>query len=596
MGDGMSRKAFFRWNFALQDEFKGHWSEGKAPFKTLGKALLFVLSALILFTSSLPAREPVKIRTTEYEIGGKDHPPRLLPPASHILAQTVEPQPLDIEHYRLQLSLFPDAGEIVGTVTISGKTTAPTRTIKVDLYDNLPVDSLVVNGTPLEFTRSENKIQLNLPSALSTGESFTITVSYHGKPRVVGRLQSGMSFGNHAGFPIVATLSEPYGSPTWWPCIDNPADKTTAALELTVPNGYVATSNGVLEGVRLNADSSLTYFWREHYPIANYLIAVTATNFVEFNESYVALDGATSMPLVYYVYPEHLSRARSKFAVTKDAMRIYAELFGEYPFLKEKYGMVEFSWGGAMEHQTLTSLGESVVGGLGSGLITIVHELAHQWWGDWVTMRTWNDIWLNEGFATYCEVLFQEKYYGLPPGQLIQRYDDGRADGILRGTVYAENASDPWDDYRAIYNKGGWVLHMLRHVMGDEAFFAALREYGRRFAYSNASTEDFQKVCSEIYRQQQNSCSEFYCQQLDWFFQQWIYAPLRPIYSYSTTISASDGGAYTIRIRLEQKQMHAIPGRDPALQRVYIMPIDFTIHSADGTSEVRKVWNTAREQ
>jgi len=211
-------------------------------------------------------------------------------------------------------------------------------------------------------------------------------------------------------------------------------------------------------------------------------------------------------------------------------------------------------------------------------------------------MRTWNDIWLNEGFATYCEVLFQEKYYGLPPGQLIQRYDDGRADGILRGTVYAENASDPWDDYRAIYNKGGWVLHMLRHVMGDEAFFAALREYGRRFAYSNASTEDFQKVCSEIYRQQQNSCSEFYCQQLDWFFQQWIYAPLRPIYSYSTTISASDGGAYTIRIRLEQKQMHAIPGRDPALQRVYIMPIDFTIHSADGTSEVRKVWNTAREQ
>jgi aminopeptidase N len=408
-------------------------------------------------------------------------------------------------------------------------------------------------------------------------------IDYRGNPNTVGRFGSGMFFRSHAGVPIVATLSEPYGSPTWWPCIDNPADKTTADMEITVPTGYVAVSNGLLQGVITNADSSRTYIWREQYPIANYLIAVTATNFAEFGDSYPALDGSTMMPLTYYVYPEHLDCARQNFPVTKEALRILAPLFGEYPFLKEQYGMVEFPWGGAMEHQTMTSMGESVVrsgcSSPTSGQSIIVHELAHQWWGDLVTMRTWNDIWLNEGFATYSEVLFKEKYSGMTPGEAIQRYAAGE------GTVYAENAADPFDDQLAIYNKGGWVLHMLRRVMGDEAFFKALKEYGRRFAYSNAGTKDFQKVCSEIYGQP-----------LDWFFDQWIYAPSRPIYSLTTTVSANFGGTYSIRLRLEQKQTHLIPNRKQSEQQVYIMPIDFTIHYADGTSEVKTVRNDRRQQ
>jgi aminopeptidase N len=241
-----------------------------------------------------------------------------------------------------------------------------------------------------------------------------------------------------------------------------------------------------------------------------------------------------------------------------------------------------------MEHQTLTSLGVRIVDFPDAVVQDFIsHELSHQWWGDLVTMKTWNDIWLNEGFATYSEVLFFERFWPVHPGELMdESYDDHRAFGQLSGTVYAENAANPWDDPSAIYTKGAWVLHMLRHVMGDERFFAALKDYGQRFAFANASTDDFRRVCEDHYGQP-----------LDWFFQQWVYAPARPIYRASRTISPADAsGEYTITLTLTQQQPQQIPGREGPLAQVYIMPLDATLHYADGTSETRVIWNDARQQ
>jgi len=238
-----------------------------------------------------------------------------------------------------------------------------------------------------------------------------------------------------------------------------------------------------------------------------------------------------------------------------------------------------------MEHQTITSISASLVASVtSSNQATIVHELAHHWWGDLVTMRTWDDIWLNEGFATYSEVLFFERFAGVSPGELLSRsYDDGVVDGALGGTVTAENLDRPFDDNGAIYRKGGWVLHMLRHVLGDQKFFDALKQYGTRYAFSNASTGDFQQVCEG-----------FYEASLDWFFKQWIYAPGRPVYKVSSDISSADtNGNYTVTLVVKQKQSHEIPGRENAN---YIMPIDITIHYADGTSETRVVFNDTRKQ
>ena len=511
--------------------------------------------------------------------------------APSVVAAAVPSQSIDVKHYRLQIQLAPNefstSGTIGGTVTISGETTGIVSAINVDAQPNLSIDSVRLDGAPNDFRRNTSRVVIGFPAPVPIGRPFTIVIQYHGVPVVSSGLGGGMLFTRHGPnfVLVVANLSEPFAAPVWWPCIDNPADKATAEIEVTVPQGNQAASNGVLDRTQQNGDGTVTYFWREDSPLATYLVSVAASNYERFEDSYTALDGVTRMPLVYYVYPEHLDLARAKFAVVRSAMEIYAGLFGEYPFLGEKYGMAEFPFGGAMEHQTITSISFSLVASVtNSNQATIVHELAHQWWGDLVTMKSWDDIWLNEGFATYSEVLFFERFAGIAPGELLSTsYDDGVVDGALGGTVTAENLDNPFDDRGAIYRKGGWVLHMLRHVLGDQKFFDALKQYRTRYAFSNASTADFQQVCES-----------FYGASLDWFFKEWIYARGRPMYKVSPDISSADAtGNYTVKVVIKQKQSEEIPGRENGN---YIMPLDLMIHYSDGTTETRVVFNDSRKQ
>ena len=499
--------------------------------------------------------------------------------------QPISLQPIDVRHYRLQITLDPAGATVAGRVTVTVGATSAVSSIDLDVADNLTIDSASSAGIQLQFSQGNGKVTVSLPGPLESGKQVNVSVEYHGKAAVVGRLGSGMLIQSHENRLVMANLSEPFGAPTWWPCIDDPRDKATIDIEATVPLGYVVASNGLLTNTVENAGQSMTYFWQERNLLATYLVSVAATNYERFDDSYTALDGITQMPLVYYVYPEHLTLARQKFAMTRRAMEIFAGLFGEYPFLNEKYGMAEFPWNGAMEHQTMTSMGERTVGSpTNTGQLTIAHELAHQWWGDLVTMRTWEDIWLNEGFATYSEVLFVEHFLGLDPGEVMSRsYDDGEIFGALGGTVTAENRDDPFDDRGGIYTKGGWVLHMLRHLVGDEKFFRALKDYRARHEFGNGSTGELR----EAFERQ-------YGQSLDWFFQQWVYAPGRPLYKVSTELTGPDGsGAHTVKVTLKQKQSISIPGRP---QSVFITPLDLTVHFDDGTTETRVVMNDSRKQ
>ncbi len=496
------------------------------------------------------------------------------------------PQALDIKHYKLNISLVPETSGISGTVDIIGETLQSVNSIKVNVLNNLTVKSLKFNGMTKTFRREGERISLDFDNPLDAKTQFTITVDYQGSAAVVGRIGGGMLVSNHQGALSMASLSEPFAAPSWWPCIDDPADKTTVEMAVTVPAGYEEVSNGVLVKTESNPNGSKTFFWREDYPISNYLVSVATTNYSKFQDTYTTLDGAT-VPLFYYVYPEHLDGAKRKFAVTPQAMNIYAKLFGEYPFVNEKYGMAEFPWGGAMEHQTMTSMGQGIVGGSSSGTLVTVHELAHQWWGDLVTLSSWHDIWLNEGFATYSEVLFLEKGLLMNPGKtMTQYYDDGQPFGDLGGTVYADDA-DPFGDIGAVYDKGAWVLHMLRHVMGDNSFFDALKDYRTQYAYSNASTDKFRQVCEAHYGKS-----------LKAFFDQWVMAPSRPIYKVSTRISNNPGadGKYQVIVSVRQKQNITIPNRTPDMKNVFVMPIDLTFHFANGRQETQTVVNDSRKQ
>ena len=499
--------------------------------------------------------------------------------------QPISLQPIDVKHYRLQINLDPDHATVSGRVTVTAETTSAVSSVDLDVADNLTISSASSDGNQLQFSQRNGRVTITLPGRLESGKQVSVSVEYHGVAAVIGRLGSGMLIQSHENRLVMANLSEPFGAPTWWPCIDDPRDKATIDIDATVPPGYLVASNGVLMNTIQNADQSITYSWQERNPLATYLVSVAATNYERFDDSYTALDGVTQMPLVYYVYPEHLALARQKFAVTRRAMEIFAGLFGEYPFLNEKYGMAEFPWNGAMEHQTMTSMGERTVGSpTNTGQLTIAHELAHQWWGDLVTMKTWDDIWLNEGFATYSEVLFVEHFLNLDPGEVMSRsYDDGEIFGALGGTVTAENRDDPFDDRGGIYTKGGWVLHMLRHLVGDEKFFRALKDYRARHEFGNGSTSELRE-----------SFERQYGQSLDWFFQQWVYAPGRPFYKVSSELTGPDGsGAYTVKATLKQKQSITIPGR---AESVFITPLDLTIHFDDGTTETRVVLNDSRKQ
>jgi aminopeptidase N len=495
---------------------------------------------------------------------------------------------LNVRHYKLQIGLTPEPANIIGSVLISAEALSTTPSIVIDAFSNLTIDAVKVNGQSRPFRRNSENIVVDFAGAMPAAEVFTVEVSYHGTPVAAGALNAGMRINNRAvnGFPVISTLSEPYGGPSWWPSIDDPNDKATVEIEATVPENYVVAANGTLVKIEPRDNQTKTYFYREDYLIAPYLVSIAATNYAKFEDVYTALDGVTKMPLVFYAYPEHLEKAQQKFAVTRRAMEIYASLFGEYPFLNEKYGMAEFQWSASMEHQTMTSLSERVVSSENSGYGTIVHELAHQWWGDLVTMSSWQDIWLNEGFATYSEVLFYERFYNLQAGELMsQSYDDKQVYGRMGGTVTAENAGNPFDDTGAVYTKGAWVLHMLRRLLGDEKFFNMLKQYAGRHGFANASTKDFQ-----------NACETAYGGPLDWFFQQWVYAQGRPVYKISSEITALGGGNFNIFLSIKQTQAHTIPGRPGDAALVYTMPMDVTIHYADGTSETRVIQNNLRKQ
>ncbi len=494
-------------------------------------------------------------------------------------------QAFDVRQYRLKIRLDPTALAFSGTVMITGAATALLNALNIDAQTNLVIEAVRLNGQPRNFERKTEQVRLNFLPALLSGDEISLEIDYRGTPVVMNRLGGGMFTARHGSdnAVVMATLTEPYGSPTWFPCIDDATDKATVEMEATVPRGFTAASNGILDKTVENNDQTTTFFWREPSPLSTYLISIAATNYARFDDTYTAMDG-TRMPILFYVYPEHLPQAQVKFVATRQALELYAPLFGEYPFVREKYGMAEMPASGAMEHQTITSISQALVGSqTNMGRFTIAHEIAHHWWGDLVTMRKWNDLWLNEGFATYAEALHYEKFYQRPANDYMTSIDDGQIFGTMGGTVYAEDATDPFDDYDAVYDKGGWTLHMLRHIMTDERFFAALRDYAAQYAFSNTETTDFQRVCEAHYGRE-----------LDWFFQQWIYAPGRPFYKVSNEIgNRTTQGNYTISLSIKQKQSHAIPGRESS---VYIMPLDVMIYYADGSKETRSIFNDKRKQ
>jgi len=507
-----------------------------------------------------PVPDGEAIVTEDYSIKGNWWRPRSAASLDLALALATNQDDFDVTHYKLQLAFDPTAQIVSGTVTISGTSlVAGLSHVDLDFYDNMGISAVTTGATSLNYTRGGNVVTVDLDHLYAAGQPWSVAITYSGHPTNV---DSSFAFtAISGGSTLIASLSEPVGARTWWPSKDRPDDKATAEMIYTVPQNYIATSNGLLSTVTTDTVAGTkTYTWGTNTPITTYLISIAAYPYSTFSHTYTPIGGG-SMPVDYYVYPTLLSAAQTAFAGTVPMITHFARKFGEYPFVNEKYGMTTFQYGGAMEHQTNTSYG--------SGLITnnpnnvndrvIAHELAHQWWGDAVSPRTWADIWLNEGFASYCEALWQENVGG-----------SGAYKTTMQGfyhTSWGPSVYNPTNLFgTTVYHKGAWVQHMLRHVVGDAAFFQAQRDWYQNHKYGVGDTAGYQA--------QVEASSGAASGSLSWFFDEWVYGPAMPTYSWYWS-SANTGTGYKLYLRIDQIQGNAPPFR---------MPIDVGVTTASGTT------------
>ena len=456
----------------------------------------------------------------------------------------------DVHFYDLVFDLDPSGEILTGRATVTAEVIGTEiSSLDLNLNDNMAVLQVVAGGQVVSATHAGDILAVSLDRTYLLGEQVTLEIDYAGDP-------AGDYFGwaSYQGKPLIWTLSEPYGARDWWPCKDLNTDKADSVdITVTVPDDLIVASNGLLVAETVPEPGKKTYFWQERYPIVTYLVSLTIHPFTVFHDEYHSALGET-MPLDYFVLPFYADEAIAGYAITPDMIAAFAAAFGEYPFLDEKYGHVHFPWGGGMEHQTLTSLNYEAYG---QGIIS--HELAHQWFGDLVTCADFGHIWLNEGFATWSEAYWREVYEGVPEyhaEMALARY-------LGPGTIFVEDPSD----FRAIFNydlsyqKASWVPHMLRHMLGEADFFAAVRLYLDTYGHGSATTEQFQAVLEGVSNLD-----------LTAFFQQWIYGEYYPIYDLSWDSWAA-GAGYEVSIRVKQVQ---------TLTGLFAMPLDVRITTAAG--------------
>jgi hypothetical protein len=445
-------------------------------------------------------------------------------------------------------------------------------TITLDLMSSMIVDSVKSDGVTAAFVQNPTTVDITLDRTYTAGELITVYVFYQGVPGSSGF--GSFEFYQHGSpsVPWVWSLSEPYGAKDWWPCKDHPSDKADSVdIIVTCNSAYKVGSNGKLLSVTDNGNGTSTHHWKEVYPISTYLVMIAVTNYSQFSNwfKYTPTD---SMEILNYVLPEHLASAQAGLPVAVTGLEIFSDLFGLYPFINEKFGHAEFGWGGGMEHQTMTSLG-----GFGEGLV--IHELAHEWFGDMITCRTWPDLWLNEGFATYCEALYNEVKYG-KSSYFSSVNSEMSSAKTASGTLYLQDTSSVGSmfGYAKVYAKGAVVLHMLRHVMGDSLFFQAVYNYANdpRFKYGTARTADLQEVCETTSGMD-----------LDYYFNEWVFGESYPRYEYNWS-AQPDGDRYSVSVTIGQ----SIPASNPPF---FTMPIDLKL-TGSGLDTTVTVFNNTIQQ
>lgn len=474
---------------------------------------------------------------------------------------------IDVKYYKLLTDIRTGPKYLYGETVINGVIMNNPDSIFFNFSTVMTVDSVIYNGVKCGYRHWDNKLRFKK----GTGSNFSVIIYYKGIPYPTG-FGSFVFDINRYGNSVVWSLSEPYGASDWFPCKNTPADKADSSdVWIKCSGQFTGVSNGLLKDVVNNADSTKTYKWKNSYPIAGYLISVSVTKYSLYT-NYFRYSISDSMPVTHYIYPEDIDSLKPLLDKTIDMLRIFTNRFGIYPFIREKYGHSQAEIGGAMEHQTSTSIGvfnEDI----------IAHELGHQWFGDKITCRDWHNIWLNEGFATYSECVYIQDAYGK---EEYNNYVSSKMFFAKKsvGSIYVQDITSIGNifDGNRSYAKGGVVLHMLRGVTGDSIFFDILKSYvsDTSVAYGTAVTEDFQKIAERVSGLQ-----------LGYFFNEWIYGQNYPVYRINWYYQEKENDLFVVFLTITQKQ-----NTNP---QYFTMPADIKINTTNGDTTFR-IFNNALVQ
>lgn len=447
-------------------------------------------------------------------------------------------QNYDLKYHRIHWQISPEERYIRGAVTSYFEMQEQSREIRFQLSDSLMVDSIVYRQQVTGYDHSGDILNILIPHDIAEGVLDSLTIYYQGVPPD----EDAFSLGRQQDeTPAMWTLSEPYGAKTWWPSKNALSDKIDS-LDIFIdvsPVDYVAVSNGVLVSDELLPGGSRRRFhWKHRYPIATYLIAVASTDYI-FHEQFYHF-GGDSLCIPNYIYKGSKSAAIKQVDNLRRSARLFDSLFMPYPFSEEHYGHAQMGRGGGMEHQTMT-----FVGSWDFELLT--HELAHQWFGNYVTLADWHDIWLNEGFATYLSGLAYEMAFDTDKWWNIWRPQTvAFITSKPHGSVYVPDIDSPERIFsaRLSYYKGAYLLHMLRWVLGDADFFQAVRNYlsDPQIAYGYAEQQD---LVHHLELQGDTTLNEF--------FNDWYYGQGYP--SYHAECRMIDPA--TVKVTLRQDQSHS---------------------------------------
>ena len=445
-------------------------------------------------------------------------------------------QQFDVVYHNLKLNIDPAVRIISGSIVTRFETLEDNFSLfSFDLDDRMTVDSVVFNNTTLSFLHISDEIQITIPSQ-PKNTLVEVEVFYAGDPSE--NEQKGFSYDFQKDGPIAWTLSQPYGALGWWPCKQQLEDKIDSLdMEITIPKGNKAAGLGLLQQVDTLPDSSLVFHWKHRYPVVTYLVAVAVTNYYE-ESHYVTLSDGDSVLHLDYLYPAYKPQADILRKEIDGQLFLFDSLFGAYPFKKEKYGHAQFGRGGGMEHQTMSFMSDL-------NFDLMAHELAHQWFGDKITCGSWQDLWLNEGFATYLNGLAREFLRGEEEWYDFLGVSIDKVTSVPSGPVFAYDTSNVsiLFDGNLRYRKGAMVLHMLRWEIGDDAFFSGMKNYAldADLCYDFAKTADFKSYMEDAG-----------AVDLSDFFNRWVYQEGFPTVVTRWRRTAGDG----VELNLSQTTSH----------------------------------------